>query len=224
MNAFKYGLLIAVVTILASCAPKANISTYWINSIKVDCETIAPTECLMIQKGEVINPTAWENLYAPIQGFDFEMGYLYQIQVEEKQLAAQDIPADASSIEYSLVKVLKKEADPKLRLNDIWVCSTLLGKEVTSSEKPITLEIHLKDRRIMGNDGCNNFNGGIETVGQDILKLGPVMGTRMMCQEMEMPDNFNMALYKVEKYEIKDMTLYLYCEEGNELMTLKKVD
>lgn len=222
MKNLTKGSILTLILILSACAPKANITTMWVNSHKSDCTGVAKTECLLIQRGENIDPSAWENFYSPIQGFEFESGYLYKLKVKEEQL--ENAPADASSIKYTLVKVLQKEVDPTFRLNDIWVCTSLFGKDIGQTEKSITLEIHLKDKRVMGNDGCNNFNGGITTVSQDILKIGPIASTRMMCQEMEMSDKFNKALNKVEKYEIKEMTLYLYCEEGNELMTLKKVD
>ena len=38
-------------------------------------------------------------------------GYLYKIEVEEEQLDPQQVPADASSIKYTLVSVLEKNED-----------------------------------------------------------------------------------------------------------------
>lgn len=222
MKAFTNIGLLAMVIITSACSPKAEIETLWVNSLKTDCDAVGLTECLMIQDGEKIDPQAWENFYSPIEGFEYQSGYLYQIQVKKEDV--ENVAADASSFKFTLVKVLNKEIDPKLRLNDIWVCTSIFGEEVGSREKAITIEFHLQDKRILGSDGCNNFNGGISVVGQDILKLGPIAGTRMMCQDMDMSDKFNKALNKIERYEINDMTLYLYCEEGNELMTLKKVD
>lgn len=228
MKAIKIIGLLSLVPLLFSCASKETIHTYWVNSYTTDCTGVGPMECLMVQQGETIVPSAWENFYAPIAGFDYEMGYLYQIKVKEIQLEADAVPADASSIQYSWLETVKKENDSKLRLNDIWALTSLFGKALSDlealPEKSITMELHLKDKRVMGSDGCNNFNGSIQVVGQNVLKLGPVASTRMMCPNMEVSDRFNKALSKVEAYEIKDMTLYLYCEEGNELMTLKKVD
>jgi len=48
--------------------------------------------------------------------------------VREGDKTAQATPADASSKRYTLVQVLDKQPDNKLRLNDIWVLETIQGK------------------------------------------------------------------------------------------------
>lgn len=223
-------MLITIATLsFAACTDDANVSTFWVNSIKRECAGVGKMQCLMVQKGDKIDPLAWENFHAPIEGFEYRPGNLYKIKVEEEQLDIQDVPADASSIKYTLIKVLEEKADPKLRLNDIWVLKSLSGENVASAKegerrKDASMEINLSQMRVMGNDGCNSYNGAIELVGQEALKFGVLAGTRMMCVDMALPDAFNKALSKVEKYEIKDLSLFLYDKDEKELMVLKKVD
>ena len=42
------------------------------------------------------------------EGFQFEPGYQYQLSVSTEQLT--DVPADASSLRYQLIKVVSKVA------------------------------------------------------------------------------------------------------------------
>ena len=226
MKTLKQLYWISFLLILSACAPKAVVSTYWVNSVRGDCTGVAPMKCLLVQQGENIDPSAWEHFYGTIEGFEFHMGYLYKIRVKEVQLAHEDIPADGSSLKYSLVKIISQEADLKLALNNPWEVTSLFGNKLKDLEKTANkvfrLNIALKESRITGTDGCNHFNGSITTVGQNGLKFGPIASTRRMCTDMTLARKFSQALAKVEKYEIKEMTLYLYCEEGNEVMTLKK--
>ena len=65
--------------------------------------------CLQIKRAEEED---WQYFYSQITGFDFEPGHLYKIEVQEEKLDPDQVPADASSIKYSLVSVLEKNVDP----------------------------------------------------------------------------------------------------------------
>lgn len=69
---------------------------------KVDCVGVAPMKCLQVRK----NGGDWETFYAPIEGFDFQEGSRYRLQVKVSEVA--NPPADASSLRYQLVRVLDK--------------------------------------------------------------------------------------------------------------------
>ncbi|MNC83485.1 hypothetical protein D3C75_1374700 [compost metagenome] len=45
--------------------------------------------------------------YQQIEGFTFEPGFRYQLEVRTEQLT--DVPADASSVRYQLIKVVSKQ-------------------------------------------------------------------------------------------------------------------
>ena len=72
---------------------------------------------LNIYKGENLNDPEWENFYANIEGFEFEEGYLQKIEVKEEKLDKSQVPADASTIKYTLVNVLEKQKDLRTELN-----------------------------------------------------------------------------------------------------------
>lgn len=98
-------LLTAIVAItMTSCGSTKNV-TYTVASQKSSCVGVAPQECLLVMKdGE----TEWSLFYSQIEGFEYEPGYEYVIKVKEDYLDPADVPADASSIKYTLVKMVSK--------------------------------------------------------------------------------------------------------------------
>ncbi|MGD1892701.1 MAG: DUF4377 domain-containing protein [Cyclobacteriaceae bacterium] len=201
-------------------------SVLWVNSLRVPCTGVAPQRCLQVQKRDSLDDTAWEYFYDTIEGFDFQGGYVYQLVVKEEQLPSEEVPADDPSIRYTLVKVLDKQNDPRLVLNDIWMLESLEGQPIDTTQliKHPYLEIHLADQRVMGHDGCNQFNGGIELANDQKLVFGVLASTRKMCQQMEVPDKFSRLIGATSTYSLEDNVLRLYDEQQNELMTLGKTD
>lgn len=220
-------LLLTVAACTSQPGPGEHV--YWVNSLKVPCIGVAPTQCLQVYKGEFLEPTEWKFFYSSIEGFEFESGYVYKLLVKETELDAAEVPADGSSIVYTLVKVLEKEKDKRLALHDQWVLEILNGKVIHEGAdgehfKRPRLEIHVGEMRYMGSDGCNNFNGGIIEITERILRFGIGAGTRMMCPDMEVPDEFNRTLPQVHNYEVKDLKLHLFDADGSEVMQFQKTD
>ena len=206
---------------------KQDQYVYWVNSTKVSCVGLAPTKCLQIQKSETPDPSAWESFHGSIQGFDYQEGYVYKIVVKENQLDPADLPADASSIEYTLVEILEKRQDLRLRINDIWIAIEIKGESLPSEEDGFSLpqlEINVGEMRYMGNDACNNYNGGIIELNDQSIRFGIAAGTRMMCMDMKIPDLFNTSLPEVLTWEIQENKLHLFDADGKEVMLLKKIE
>ncbi|MGL4331512.1 MAG: DUF4377 domain-containing protein [Bacteroidales bacterium] len=103
--------------IIASCATKnstqkENIERMEINSQLIDCMGVAPMKCMQVKyldrTGE--DKENWNTMYGGIEGFEYEPGYVYVLEVEKEVLDPKTVPADASTIRYKLVKVISKEA------------------------------------------------------------------------------------------------------------------
>ena len=86
------------------------------------------------------------------------------------------------------------------------------------------LEISVKDMQLLGTDGCNNIRGSIKKIGAKELILGPIMGTKKLCPQMEIPNAFNRVIGTVTHYKIENRTLYFYNKNENEVMQCLKVD
>ena len=223
------GMTILLVQVSGIAQPGPEEYIYWVNSLKVPCTAASTSHCLQVQKAEVPDPNQWESFYSPISGFEFEAGYIYKLIVKERELDAATVPADGSSIAYTLVRVLEKKKDNRLVLNDIWILENLNGNpidrsSVSEESQPPQLEIYVGEMKYNGTDGCNNIFGGIVELNESNLRFGLSAGTRMMCQKMEIPDEFNRTLPEVESYKVQDLKLYLFDKEGNELMQFQKID
>lgn len=230
----KLSILVISLLFLAACSAQRSsspseesISVFWVNSAKVDCMGVGPMTCLHVQRGETMEEDRWELFYNAIQGFEFEPGYRYKLLVQADTLPKDQVPADASSIRYTLLEELEKKVDSRLRLHDIWALTRLNGEEIHSSlagmERP-RLELQVAPMRAMGTDGCNHFNGAIETLTDSELAFGPLASTRKMCRDMTVVNAFNRSLSEVRQYQLTGLELVLMNDASEELLRFRKVD
>ena len=100
----KSPLLLSSALLLSAYQSAPTTETLYIQDKLADCVGVAPMKCMQVrsQPGE-----SWGLFYQQIEGFTFEPGYRYQLEVTKEQLA--DVPADAPSLRYQLVKVVSKE-------------------------------------------------------------------------------------------------------------------
>ncbi len=115
---------------------------------------------------------------------------------------------------------------PDYRLNDIWAIQTIYQKEISleglTKGVPV-IEFHLKENTIMGNTGCNNFNGTANYIGNKI-EIGQLLNTLMACPDSNVEEYFLKILNgKTLTYKFDNGELKLY-ENKVEVMTLKHVD
>ncbi|UKM64594.1 DUF4377 domain-containing protein [Flavobacteriaceae bacterium GSB9] len=216
--------LMAILNTSCSNNVGAETTTYWVNSLKVECDAGAgKAQCLQVFKGDDLNNAEWTLFYSPIEGFTFEPGYIQKIEVRETHLKPETVPADASSIKYQLVKVLEKQKDKKAILNDIWAATHIDGNKIENKNTP-TLEINISKMQAFGSDGCNNFSGSIKNLNDNTLTFGPLASTRKMCPDMTVSQQFNQVISQTASYKHEQATLYLYNEAGDETLRFKKVD
>lgn len=97
-------LLIGTIILFASCSTTKDSVRLTVASEKRTAMGVAPMEVFLVKEGQA--PT-WSFFYSNIEGFSYEPGYEYVLQVkkEDKELP---IPADASSIKYVLVEEVSK--------------------------------------------------------------------------------------------------------------------
>lgn len=102
-------LPMASMLVMTQCKPMQNLGsaadekTFIIASQTVDCTGVAPMKCLQIKEKE---SDSWGNFYSNIEGFTYEPGFEYVLKVKTEKLT--NVPADASSIKYTLVKQVSK--------------------------------------------------------------------------------------------------------------------
>jgi heat shock protein HslJ len=224
INNQKYFCLLFFTLLIMSCNTPVNEQVLWINSSKVDCVGVGPMKCMQVKNTE---SEAWSNFYQGIKGFEFEPGYRYKLKVVITTLDKSSLPADTSSLSYELIEILSKEKDPLLLLNDIWVVDTLTGidnlKEFQLKSLPV-LEINTRTMSIMGTDGCNRYRGKLATLDEGSIGFGPIMGTKRLCPEMTIANQYTLALSQVKHFKREGLTLSFLDEQNNLLIGFKKID
>ncbi len=222
---------LVTIVFLTSCnssqkATKQNmkIETFWINSSKVDCVGVGPMSCMQIQKGDIMTFKNWQNFYSRIEGFTYQPGYIYKLEVED--LDPKLVPADAPSKRYKLVEVLKKEEDKKMRINDIWVLTNMNGEALSLDDDRWLprLEVNLAQRKIMGKGVCNRMFGELLNHTAEKIEIGKVGMTRRMCMNNASLESEYAKLIEGEfNYKVENNSLIL-SRNGKELLKYKKVD
>lgn len=107
------------------------------------------------------------------------------------------------------------------RLHDIWVVLELKGNPINVDKKP-DIEFNLKENKVFGFSGCNQFTGEIE-VQENTIKFGMLAGTRRACPDMSLEDEFlKLITDKKLDFSFSDRGLLLESEDGSVL--LQKVD
>lgn len=117
---FKIKFMKSIATILKGAAPvlaiftmiqcgttpaasAADEKTFIVGPQTADCTGVAPMKCLQVKEKPTDN---WSNFYTNIEGFTYEPGYEYVLKVKTEKV--ENVPADASSIKYTLIKQVSK--------------------------------------------------------------------------------------------------------------------
>lgn len=222
---FPLTLAAGLLTGCATTATSTQGETYWVNSLKVPCSGVGKQQCIQVQKNDSLDPTGWRTFYSPIEGFEYEEGYIYQLRVAE-QPRTEPVPADRSSIAYQLIEQVDKQLDTKLGLHDIWSLTTINGADYVpmNPERPARLAIDIQTLQVRGFDGCNAFTGSIKSVGNTELEFAPLAGTKKFCPDMSVPQAMGKNFSQVTAYRIDGQQLYLMGAGQQTLMVFKKMD
>jgi hypothetical protein len=88
----------------------SELITMRVQAHKVACDGFSADKmCFMVQKGASIGTDFWEVLPEPIDGFNFEEGYIYDLSI---RITLRENPAEnESKFIYELVKVVSKKKE-----------------------------------------------------------------------------------------------------------------
>ncbi|WP_306352157.1 DUF4377 domain-containing protein [Flavobacterium sp. '19STA2R22 D10 B1'] len=170
-------------------------------SKRVDCQGVAKQKCMLTKS---VGGTKWELFYDSIEGFTYEEGYEYHLEV--LRTAVENPPADASAFHYKLVNVIAKEKknsdirmeNEKPTFESTWDLVSLDGKAIKG------FIAFNKDGSLNANAGCNGMFGikfkadaAKKAITFDTKKSG---STLMACPE-DRDHEFTETLAKVTHFE-----------------------
>ncbi|MGB1268693.1 MAG: META domain-containing protein [Flavobacteriaceae bacterium] len=199
--------------------------TFWVSGTKTQCDAGAgKMMCLNISKAESLNNAIWQNFYSHIEGFTFKENVYQHIEVTVEKLDKKDIPADASSLKYTLTKVLATQKDETVLLNGDWVLTRLNNGPLNRMVTVPTMKIDLSEKRISGNAGCNNYSVSINDVSLKSLDLGIAAMTKKMCVNKTIEAQYGKALAAIKTYRLTESGLVFYNQSGEEILSYIKND
>ncbi|WGH75138.1 META domain-containing protein [Tenacibaculum tangerinum] len=214
-----------IIILLQSCGStqKVNEETFWVSGLKTPCSAGAgKAMCLNVAKADNLEEANWENFYAPIEGFNFKEGQLQKIKVSVEKLNASEVPADASSLKYTLKEVLETQPDNRVYLSGGWTLSRLKGGPLNRMVVVPTMNIQLDKKLISGNGGCNNYTMAIKNSNNTTLSLGAPAMTKKACMNKNVEPQFGEALSEINSYKADESNLTFYNESGEEVLAFVK--
>jgi hypothetical protein len=109
MKKYIYIIFIGILILVTSCSSDDNIETVSmrVNHYKQTANGLFPKLVYLIQEENEIGTTNWNYFYSNIEGFEYELGFTYDILVIKESI--DNPPQDASSIKYTLKNVISKE-------------------------------------------------------------------------------------------------------------------
>ncbi len=199
-----------------------NTISLWVNSQTVDCVGVGSMKCMQIQESDSIQEGQWQNFYSKIEGFEYKEGFVYHLKVKKEELDPKTIPADASSIKYTLIEQLSKTETPT-RMNGKWTLISINGKAlaITDEAKIPEIKINITKMKLNGFSGCNRITMGIELTANKGLKFKQGIMTRMACPEPNYEKDFMQAMNAVASYELSDEKLVFYNSDGVEVLSFQ---
>jgi heat shock protein HslJ len=135
----------------------------------------------------------------------------------------------ACNIQKSRVDRIQEEPteesnEPNMRLHDIWVVTRINGLPLDRSSELPRVELYVQGKRVLGFDGCNEFQGTIEELTNDRLVFGQLMSTYRLCEDMSVSDQFHDALKEVSSYQLDGLELFLLNDQKHKVIAMRKVD
>lgn len=126
-------------------------------------------------------------------------------------------------------KMPEQSIDTITQLHDIWALQAINGTDIDresfSGQKRIpVLEIFIEEKRIGGNDSCNDLFGTIETIDNSAISFTALGGTKMACPDMKLAYDYVKALVQTSSYKIEKLHLHLFDADGKEILKFLKVD
>lgn len=106
-------------------------------------------------------------------------------------------------------------------LNDVYGV-VKVNDQLISPKVGMTLEFHLKEGKLNGNGGCNNYGGKL-AFEENVLKISEVMATKMACQNLSLEQAFFKAMRSVNGYQSKKGILFLTAD-GNPVIEARRMD
>lgn len=93
-----------------------------------------------------------------------------------------------------------------------WRLTAVMGQSLTSgatTAKEAFIKFNVDGKSVGGNGGCNTFGGSYEMIDSSHISFGPIMSTKMYCEDAKYEMLFLDLLERVDNFYINNDTLFL---------------
>ena len=104
---FGFYFFLALACIRAENAANKETIRLIVNHYRVPCVGAGAQLCYLAKEG---GASSWEYLFEGIDGFRYEWGKVYELEVEKSR--RKDVKADQSPVSYKLIRVIRSEDAP----------------------------------------------------------------------------------------------------------------
>jgi heat shock protein HslJ len=201
---------------------KSDQLIVFVNAYKAPCVGVAAQECFVVHN-EDSEEKQWNYWHTAIEGFAFEEGFKYRLQLRKEVIPKEDVPADGSSIKYYLEEVLEKTPFTLKDLEGKWELTQIDGADFEAAgRKQPMLQFNAEELKVMGSDGCNRLMGSIEHFKTSSLKFGPLASTKMACPDLVYTATIAQYLTSTASFIYYNNTLVIKTIEGSTLTYIRK--
>lgn len=205
-------------------ATEGDVITLYVGPELVDCVGVAPQTCMQVKE----DPNAEYTLfYGQIEGFTFEPGYEYELQVRVETV--DNPPADGSSLKYTLVNVVSQTpvttataptgTGGAALVDTLWQLQSLQGADVLA-EAEVTA-VFGADGTLSGGSGCNRYTTSYTVDGSSLSINAAIASTMMACPDpiMQQETAYLAVLPTAVTFQIQGVGLELLDASGASVAT-----
>ncbi len=195
----------------------AQRMVFYVADTKANCFGVSRNPCLQVKE----KPNEPYSLfYAGIEGFTYEEGYNYKLEV--MRVKRDNPPADGSAYAYYLIKVMNKERSKTYVQSTISIPDQVpmqlkrlnrTGRmEVLAGANTPDILFDKRTGRISGKAGCNRYFGKVMFDNSKLL-ISDVGSTQMACADEKVETVYLKHLMAANRYQVQGNNLLLYKDQ-----------
>lgn len=194
-------IIILLVSAMSLMAQEDDTVIIHMAPYQQDCVGVAPQDCMIVRFDDEDRPYYF---YDSIEGFTFEEGFEYTLEVNISQ--REDVPADASSLQYELIEIIQQF--PAHIHGKIWELQSLYGEDVADSSRYTFTTV---DEGTGITADCNQVLANLTLNPFDIETT---ISTMAFCGEDSLDVAYLAALNSATMMTVENGELILITEEG----------
>lgn len=105
-----------------------------------------------------------------------------------------------------------RKVDDRELTNKYWKLIEFKGQkvEIKEAKREAHIQFKLDAQLVNGNSGCNQYSGKFEILGENKIRIYPLIRTEMYCENVPWEADYFQTLENIEGYHVSNDTLQLF--------------